>query len=165
MSVKIKKLEMNCKELIKILPSYINGKTGVEQSNLITEHIEICSECSLKYKQVSHSLDLLSYKKDINEQAFYYTRLKQKMLNKSNKEPILSSFLFKKILQPSIYLASLIIAVYIGILIGSGSTNDMQFTEINYDNEDYIQSYTKYQYLNDLEIENNNNILLKDTIN
>ena len=156
---------MNCKKLVKILPSYLEGKTGEEQNKLITDHLEICEECSLMYKQVSDSLELLSYKKDIDEQAFYYTRLKQKMLNKSNKEPILNSFLFKKILQPSIYLASLVIAVYIGILIGSGSTNDMQFTEINYDNEDYIQSYTEYQYLNDLEIENNKNILLKDTIN
>ena len=156
---------MNCKELRKILPSYIEGETETEQNMLITDHIEICPECSLIYKQLSDSLALLQYKKDIDEQAFYYTRLKQKMLNKSNKEPLLNNLLLKRILQPAVYLASLIIAVYIGILIGSGSTNDMQYTEINYDNEDYIQSYTEYQYLNDLEIENSKNILLKDTIN
>jgi predicted anti-sigma-YlaC factor YlaD len=154
---------MNCKELKKTLPIYLDGEINPDKKKELDIHLDFCAECSLLYQKVSGSLFQLQPKKEIDEQAFYYTRLKQRMLNQVEKKSFIHSILFKKSLQLTAYFASIVIAVFIGILIGSGS-DKAQYSDINYDSKDYLKSYMEYQYLNDFERENKNNILLTDTI-
>lgn len=154
---------MNCKEFKKRLPLYLDGDINPGKKSELETHLDSCTECSLLYKKVSGSLFELHPKKEIDEQPFYYTSLKQKMLNQIEKNSFFHSVLFKKSLQVSAYFTSLVIAVFIGILIGSGS-NKVQYSDINYDSKDYLKSYMEYQYLNDFERENKDNILLTDTI-
>ncbi len=154
---------MNCKEFRKSLPLYLDGEINPNKKKKLDIHLDSCAECSLFYQKISGSLFQLHSKKDIDEQAFYYTRLKQRMLNKVQQESFIHSALFKKSLQLSTYFASIVIAVFIGILIGSGS-DKLQYSDINYDSKDYLKSYMEYQYLNDFELENKENILLTDTI-
>ena len=154
---------MNCKELKKILPDYIDKKLSEKQIEEFQNHMDSCSDCSILYQKFNNTLDLLKPKIEISEQAFYFTRLKQKMENRNaTKESIFISLLSRKLVQPVIYLASLIIAVYIGILIGSGSATQNQYSELNNEDKDYIQTFAEYQYLNDFEMEPIENLLIDD---
>ena len=154
---------MNCKQIHKLLPNYIDKKTSNKESEKIHLHLEDCKECSTVYKKLNNTIELLKPTKEITEQPFYYTRLKQRMENRSETHKLAyNSILLKKILQPAIYLASLIIAVYIGILIGSNSSIPNQYSKLNQD-KNYIEEFAEYNYLNDLEIESIENLFLADS--
>lgn len=154
---------MNCKEFKKNLPLYFDEVLCPDNKKEFEVHLNSCSECSLLFKKVSGSLSILRAKKEIKEQAFYYTKLKQRMLNQVEKKTFIQSTIFKRSMQLSAYFASIAIAVFIGIFIGS-SSNKIQYSDINYESKDYLKSYVEYQYLNDFEMENEDNILLTDTI-
>ena len=154
---------MNCKEIRRKLPDYFNNKLSGRKIEIFQKHFDSCTECTNLYSSLNNTLALLKPNVEIPEQAFYFTRLKQKMENKSSiKGFSFIEFISKKAVQPIIYLASLIIAVYIGILIGSSPTTKSQYTELNDNDKDYIQTYAEYQYLNDLDIETIENLLIED---
>jgi hypothetical protein len=159
---------MNCKELKNIIPNYLDNELSEERTIEFNNHISLCRDCFQVYTKIKGTLNLLEPKAEINEQAFYFTRLKQKMESRNvPKESIFASLLSRKLVQPMIYLSSLIIAVYIGILIGSstGSSVLNQFSDLSNDENNYIKTYTEYQYLNDSEIETIENLLIdKDTL-
>lgn len=156
---------MNCKELKNIIPNYIDNELSEKQIIEFNNHLSSCVDCSRVYTKIKDTIDLLKPKAEIDEQAFYFTRLKQKMENRNNpKESVLVNLLSRKIIQPMIYLSSLIIAVYIGILIGSGTGSSVQnqFSDLNNIENNYIKTYTEYQYLNDFEIETIENFLMDE---
>ena len=68
----------------------------------------------------------------------------------------------QKILQPALYLASIIIAVFIGIQIGSYSNSTDRYSELNIEEQDYIKVFSEDQHLNDFEIENIENTLISE---
>lgn len=145
---------MDCKEFKKLIPNYNDVKISSKQTEKFQIHLNSCSNCSILFHKYIKTMELLKPKADIEEQAFYFTRLKQRMENHySQKRSILSNLLLRRLIQPAIYLGSLILAVYVGILIGSSSVNQNQYSELKYEDTDFIQSYAEYQYVNDFEIE------------
>ena len=156
---------MNCKELKNIIPKYIDNELSEKRIKEFNNHINSCEDCSRVYNKLKNTLDLLKPRAEIEEQAFYFTRLKQKMENRNKpKESVLVNLLSRKLVQPMIYLSSLIIAVYIGILIGSstGSNGQNQISDLNNNENNYIKTYIEYQYLNDFEIESIENFLMDE---
>ncbi|MDA3954352.1 MAG: zf-HC2 domain-containing protein [Bacteroidales bacterium] len=156
---------MKCKDLKNIIPNYIANELSEKQILEFNNHINSCEDCKRVFNKLKNTLDLLKPRTDIEEQAFYFTRLKQKMENRANpRESIFVNLLSRKIVQPMIYLSSLIIAVYIGILIGSSTVpnGQNQISDLNDDEKNYIKTYTEYQYLNDFEIETIENLLIDE---
>lgn len=154
---------MNCKQIHKLLPDYVDLNLSKEKSEKVHLHLEDCRECSALYQRLKDTLVLLKPTSDVSEQPFYYTRLKQRMENKiKSRESIFNIVIFKKVLQPAIYFASLIIAVYIGILIGSNSSIPNQFSKLD-EEINYIKEFSEYNYLNDVEIEPIENLFLVDS--
>lgn len=152
---------MNCKEFKKLIPRYDGEILSEKQTKEFHAHIDSCIECSILFQKFSNTLKLLQPKVEIEEQAYYFTRLKQRMENYNVQHELAISKIFsRKLVQPVIYLSSIILAVYIGILIGSGSVNQTQYSEVKNNETNYIQSYAEYQYLNDFEIEPIENLLL-----
>jgi|GEM_PF-629144 len=164
MLVSNKKTEtMNCKEVDKKISMFIDGELSKENTNLIKSHLDECSECSKKYMYVIDTLNLLKPTKNIEEKAFYYTRLKQRMENKeSQKISIFEQLFNKKLLQPALYLSSVIIAVFIGIQIGSYSSNTNIYSELNIEEQDYIKVFSENKFLNDFELESIENTLINN---
>lgn len=150
---------MNCKRVKKILPQYIENTLSDKENEEIKSHINSCNECAILYNKLLETLALLKPKAEIPEQAYYFTRLKQKMENRYEyNNPIIKIILSKKILQATMYLGSIIIAVYIGILIGSSSPKQ-NLSDLNTENTEYIKIFAEYQYLNNIEIETIKNTL------
>jgi len=145
---------MNCKEFKNKLCDYFDQNLDTDLKNQFNEHLKTCSECSLLFEKMSNTLSLLNNPDRIPEQPYFYTQLKQKMENRlAGNVSLIHSILTKKVLQPVLYLASLIIAVYIGILIGSGSTEKTQYAEENKKDTSYIEVLAQYQYINEMELE------------
>jgi predicted anti-sigma-YlaC factor YlaD len=154
---------MDCKEVKQVLCDYMENNLTERPQIQIKSHLDSCDSCSKIYQKLNQSLELLKPTSEIPEQAFYFTRLKQKMENKnSGKESILFILFSRKIIQPVIYLASLVIAVYIGILIGSSSPTRNQYSELESINKDPLETFAEYNYLNDLEIETIENMIIEE---
>ena len=145
---------MNCKEFKNRIPDYLDRSLGSDLSNQFNEHLQNCADCSLLFDKMNNTLLLLNKPDRIAEQPYYFTQLKQKMENRiAKKETFLQLFISKKVLQPMLYLASIIIAVYIGILIGSGTTTNKQYSETTKADTSYIEVFAQYQYIDDMELE------------
>jgi len=145
---------MNCKEFKKRIPNYLDQSLGSDLSNQFNEHLQNCADCSLLFDKMNNTLLLLNKPDRITEQPYYFTQLKQRMENKYvHNETFAHSLTSKKVLQPMLYLASIIIAVYIGILIGSGTTTNKQYSETTKADTSYIEVFAQYQYIDDMELE------------
>ncbi|MGM0504654.1 MAG: zf-HC2 domain-containing protein [Bacteroidota bacterium] len=155
---------MKCKKIYKNLYRYHRGELSPPLKDEIDNHLTNCPECSVLYTKLVQTLDHLNDRETLPEQPFYYTRLKQRMENKKERyESVWSNGLARKILQPSIYMASLVLAVYIGILIGSGTGNyESRLAKNEAQAEDYIEAFADYQYLNDFQIESIENVLISE---
>jgi len=155
---------MKCKKIYKNLYRYHLGELSPPLKDEIDNHLINCPECSALYTKLVQTLDHLNDRETLPGQPFYYTRLKQRMENKKEKtESVWSNGLARKILQPSIYMASLVLAVYIGILIGSGTGSyESKLAKNEALKEDYIEAFAEYQYLNDFQIESIENILISE---
>jgi len=146
---------MNCKEFKNRIPDYLDQSLPSDLSNQFNEHLQNCADCSLLFNKTSKTIQHLSNPDRIPEQPYYYTQLRQKMENKYvHNETILHSLTSKKVLQPMLYLASIILAVYIGILIGSGTTTtNNQYSETTKADTSFIEVFAQYQYIDDMELE------------
>lgn len=145
---------MNCKEFKNRIPDYLDQKLTIDLTNQFNEHLKNCSECSLLFEKMNNTLLLLNKPDRIAEQPYYYTQLKQKMENRlQQNESFWHVLISKKVLQPILYLGSIIIAVYIGILIGSGTPTTTQYAEKTKTDTSYIEVLAQYQYFNELELE------------
>lgn len=155
---------MNCKQIHKLLPEYMDQNLSKERSILVRKHVENCEDCAMLYNKLQQSLNFLKPTSEIPDQPFYYTRLKQRMENRMETNvSLVYQGIKNKILQPLIYLTSLVIAVYIGILIGSNSSMPNQLTNLNLQEQKYIEEFVEYNYLNDLEIEPIETLFLVDS--
>lgn len=157
-----KNANMKCNKIHKTLYRYHLGALSPQLKEEVDKHLLNCPECSAIYAKLFQTLNHLNDKDTLPEQPFYYTRLKQRMENKKEKaESAWSNGLAKKVLQPALYLASLILAVYIGILIGSGTHSyETKLAENEATDNDYIEAFVEYQYLNDFQIESIENVLI-----
>ncbi|OFX89220.1 MAG: hypothetical protein A2W99_01490 [Bacteroidetes bacterium GWF2_33_16] len=157
---------MNCKEFKNIIADYLGQNLNSDHEKQFAEHLQKCSECSLLFEKTNKTLSFLDNPERIPEQAFYFTQLKQKMENRFTiNESFLHTILTKKVLQPLLYLASIIIAVYIGILIGSGTPNSNKYSEISKTDTSYIELFAQYQYINEMELESiERNLVAEETI-
>lgn len=154
---------MDCKKVHRLLEDYLDNNLTKNLQTQVKSHLLSCNGCNKVYQNLKHSLEFLKPTSEISEQAFYYTRLKQTMENRiSKKDTILSTLITRKVVQPIIYLTSLIIAVYIGILIGSSSPNPTDFSEVKSNTENPLETFAEYNYLNDFEIEPIENLVIEE---
>jgi predicted anti-sigma-YlaC factor YlaD len=155
---------MKCNKIHKILYRYQLEELPPQLKKEIDKHLINCPECSALYTKLSQTLNHLNDKDTLPDQPFYYTRLKQRMENKKEQtESVWGIGLVKKIIQPAIYMVSLVLAVYIGILIGSGTDSyKSKLAKNEILEEDYIEAFVEYQYLNDFQIESIENVLISE---
>jgi len=153
---------MKCKDFEKLLPDYIEQKLNPEIADKLKIHLSSCAKCEALHKKLLSAMQFLKPIREIEEQPFYYTRLKQRMQNERNTG---FTIYMKRYLQPIAYVASIVIAVYIGILIGSSSVNQKQFTDVTEAEKDYLETFMDYQYINELEIEKIETVFIEESEN
>ena len=150
---------MKCSETIKKLSSYLSNELSLDDEYALKSHLDQCSECNEYYQKLKETLQYLKPTQDIKEDVFYYTRLKQKMENKIYN-PIKSS-LISLVVRSTLYSASIIFAVFIGIQIGSYTESYKQLSDLNPD-DSYIKVFSDKQYFNDFDLETVESTLINE---
>ena len=69
--------------------------------------------------------------------------------------------LASKLLRTTFYVASIVVAVFIGIQIGSNSNKYWQLSDANVD-ENYLEIFSETQFFNDFEQETVENSFIND---
>src|SRR6056297_1156834 len=151
---------MKCNQIHKKFYPYHLGDLSAQEKEDMDKHLANCPDCLALYQKYAQTISYLNDKETLPEHPFYYTRLKQRMENRKMAPKSRWEHVFaKKVLQPVIYLGSLFLAVYIGILIGSGTGYQSNLANNEPLDEDYIEAFAEYQYMNDFEIESIENVL------
>jgi hypothetical protein len=144
---------MNCKQVENNLLFFIDNELSIEMTNSFELHIAECKHCKQLYDNVKASLQIINTEKTLDDDFYFYTRLKQRMENKKNNSGIVN-FLPKSVLQPIAIVCLLVIGVFAGVNIGN------KYNANNYSLSDeetrvsLLNSYSEETYI--VEIGNEN---------
>lgn len=135
---------MNCKEFENHIIEHIEKTLNEKEAKGFGEHSDNCSSCKLLLQEFSESYNFIGLKAGEIENPYFYTRLLQKLDNKSKRNIDLG--IFKKVLQPVAISILIMIGIYFGNYLGNyyhssqlSSSEEMRQNQINaYAEENYI---------------------------
>ncbi len=146
---------MNCDQINKMFIPYSEGELSSRESEEVSTHLQSCKSCSAIYSELQSTYDLIDRRKELEPNAFLYTRIKQQLENEELRERgVVKVSILKKILQPVMVTMVLTFAVFSGIKLGN---TYKQKTE----NRVIVERTTEY-YLNDMQQESLEMAILND---
>lgn len=116
-----KQNKMKCKEVHKLIAPFLNGSMDVKKSELFHSHLLECRSCDQLVRELSATLSILDEQKKLSPDPFIYTRILQEIENRQSTSVVFS---IRRILQPIIVAAILIIGIYIGIGLGNSYVSE-----------------------------------------
>lgn len=108
---------MNCSDCQKNIVVYLEEKLPYDKLSTTATHLENCKECSFLYQEMESAYYLIEAEKSVVCNPFITTRVMaaiEKGEIEQNKEPV-----FKRILQTSLIVVSIAMAVFGGIEAGN----------------------------------------------
>ena len=153
---------MNCKEINKNLIFYIEGVLSSEKKLLVEEHLAKCEKCKQLFTEIKKTYDVINNENKVDVNPFFYTRVKAKMedVNESSVNTIFRPS-FIKILQTSVAVVLIAVAVYTGIMMGDNFINT-SMASVNQQAYSEYQEYSQEVFLDGLAIESIETTLLKE---
>jgi len=118
-----KQNKMKCKEVHKLINPFLNGMMDVEKSELFYKHLSDCSSCEKLVSEMSATLSILDNKNRLVQDPFMHTRIMQEIENRQNATIFFS---VRRILQPTMVAAILIIGIYLGIGLGNSYVSERE---------------------------------------
>jgi predicted anti-sigma-YlaC factor YlaD len=112
---------MNCREVKQKLSAYQDKELPELQMKEIENHLKNCSVCSRALQEMNDVWEILSHIETIESAPFFWTRLSQRIKEKSTKQSNWK-FVFaatQKFTVPIVTTFVLIIALTIGIYLGA----------------------------------------------
>ncbi len=112
---------MNCKNVKQQMIFLAEGSLQPEMAGVMQEHLAQCSQCSHVYQEIEQTLAMIQTEKQVKVDPWFAGRVEQQLINlqNENKRKVIK-------LNPALTLvriipvaASLIIALFLGIFIGS----------------------------------------------
>ncbi len=143
----------SCKISNNKLIALLNNELPAEESKAVKEHIEKCSRCKSLYFELEQTYMLINEKKSIKPNPFLYTRIKQKLNDIEKSQAKKPKYI--QVLQPVFFSFVLIMFFWGSLKLGD------TYTKI-YEQDKNTLTYSTEYYLNDLEQENLELILLND---
>lgn len=142
---------MNCKDLNKILLFYIQGELAPETQTEAERHISSCHTCQALFNELNQTLDVITTEKNIPDNPFFYTRLKQRIesIKDEQSEVIFSSTLFKSwhLIPLSLLI---IIGIAFGILLGNSASTVKSSSTILSERSSALKASADEYFLNDI---------------
>ena len=153
---------MECREIQKQLIFYIEKELPQGIYEKITLHLENCPDCFRLFNLVEASYKSDEKNKVIDINPFFYTQLKQKIKNKSEKEKVIfSGNLLQKIWIPTMIII-ITIASYLFLTTGNRkSIKESEQISLN-TRTVQLQYLANEYYLNDLAEEHLESTLLTE---
>jgi predicted anti-sigma-YlaC factor YlaD len=109
--------KINCKKCHNELIPYLEGLLKGPELKEVELHLEECASCRGFAGYLSESFGVIGRSKFIENDPFFYTRLKAKLENQSVSGH--EKISFTRILQPVLLTLVLMVAIIAGIGIGS----------------------------------------------
>jgi hypothetical protein len=115
---------MKCKTVHKNLIFFLEKELPVSEMSAVQQHLDTCSECALFASEMKKTLGILETEKIVDDNPYFYTRVKVKLENQVSKENVVFGRpVLLRVLQPVAFSILLILGVYGGIKMGdTGST-------------------------------------------
>ncbi len=143
----------SCKISNNKLIALLNNELPAEESKAVKEHIEKCSRCEKLYFELEQTYMLISEKRILKPNPYLYTRIEQKLKNIEQEKVLRPKYI--QVLQPVLFSFVLILVFWGSLKLGD------TYTKI-YEQDKNTLTYSTEYYLNDLEQENLELILLND---
>jgi hypothetical protein len=141
---------MNCDQINKNLLGYIEQSIPTELMEEIGLHVQGCSKCSELLENVAATYTVFDKQLEIQVNPFFYTRLEQKLKNKSLPvQSLLPKVTWK--LQPVAASFLVLIGISVGILIGK-SASGSDFSLKSPDRSEVLNEYaSEYNLISNAE--------------
>jgi hypothetical protein len=150
---------MNCKEFKKRIIPYIENNLNESDYDNFVQHIENCNSCKILLEKIKESYDFTNLKASNIEDPFFYTRLVQKLENRSTENHTILKTLNRR-LQPVYITALILIGIYFGIYLGNSYHSNQTYSEEVRKNQ--IDAYAKDNYIILAENENLENFFISN---
>ncbi len=110
---------MNCKECLKLLDTYFDGKLHGEMELEVREHLDSCIDCASEYRQMVIAYRIIKEEKKMQPNPFLSTRVMSHIETIGEATAVQAAIpILKRALQPLIVGVSLAAAVFTGVMIG-----------------------------------------------
>lgn len=124
---------MNCKQINNKLIFYIEKSLSSEDMQQVNYHLNRCDSCKNISVLLSSSLNIINKEKRVEVNPFMHTRVLQALENRKNQTGLAFNAMFKRVLQPMLYSAILVVGIGFGISMGNMATKSPYNTYANAD--------------------------------
>lgn len=123
---------MNCKRIKKYLIFLADGSLDAELAGKVRDHLEQCKQCSHAYREIREILDIAGSVEPVKVAPWFSDRVEQEFLSLQNEKSKLKIWYNKRVnyLKMVPVAASLIIALGLGIIIGSELSDKVAANEV-----------------------------------
>lgn len=135
---------MKCKAVHTNLIFFLEKELPVSEMKAVQEHLDNCPDCALFAEEMKKTFSILETEKVIEENPFFYTRVKARLENEA-EEQVAARPVLVRILQPVAFSILLLVAVYGGMKMGQPYQSAT--AKIGLDEEQMIP------YLNEMDAE------------
>uniref|UniRef100_UPI0032173E19 anti-sigma factor family protein n=1 Tax=uncultured Draconibacterium sp. TaxID=1573823 RepID=UPI0032173E19 len=108
---------MKCKAVHTNLIFFLEKELPVSEMKAVQEHLDNCPDCALFAEEMKKTFSILETDKVVEENPFFYTRVKARLENQA-EEQVVARPVLAKVLQPVAFSVLLLLAVYGGIKMG-----------------------------------------------
>jgi hypothetical protein len=138
----------SCKNINSKLIFFVEKSLPRDEMQQVEEHLHSCKECKQSCDILKASFQLIDAEKDIVVNPFLHTRIIQKLEDKKSY----SIFSLKRVLQPVLVSALLVVGISFGVGLGHVTTKT--------NNDTLVSNSSNELFFNDLAQEPIENFLL-----
>jgi hypothetical protein len=153
---------MNCKEIKENFIFYVEGSLNPAKSSQFQKHLEGCGECRSSYLFIKETLWVIEKEKTRDTNPYFSMKVVERLKIQSGPKQITWYFSFGKVYKPSLVFLLTGLAIYAGILIGGSFSQKFERNSSMDSRTEQFQTVADAYFLNDLEIENIETILITD---
>jgi len=154
---------IGCREVRKKLIFLAEGSLGKNMEDRLLHHLETCSECTMHYQRMKSLFQEL-VKEKIKDSNPYFSMKVMDRLKNTTERSVTSRPSLIGVLKPVMVILMIAIAITAGILLG-GSYSQKNRIVLNDYRSSELQAITDDYYLDDLEMENIERILITENNN
>ena len=142
---------MVCKKIQQDLIFFFYKELSNEKELIIETHLQECEKCELVFLKLKRTLSIIEIEKQTEVNPYIYTRIQEKISQIENKQTeIQRTPVFKRIFQPILVAAVIIVGLILGVFIGNyyqTNNNSIYLTNQNQTEEYYLNDFQQEPYL------------------
>lgn len=153
-------MNKDCKQAKENLLFFIEGSLKPGISIQVHKHLEECNECQSSYLNLKSAFSIIEQEKIKESHPYFSIKVLERLRRSPETDETSKAFHIRRILQPALAFLLIGAAIYTGILLGGHYSQKDNTASINDSGEIQLQTLADEYYLNDLEVESIETILI-----